>query len=125
MPAFSLLDCGNMLVQYRSKRRLKLTAVYKCACRGCHGGCLFDLTVEDGKLIKAVPSKEGPLNRGRACVKGLSIIEQIYHPDRLRYPMKRAGKRGEGKWERISWDEAWAALFRDRLGSCDTYHTAD
>ncbi|MBE6015987.1 MAG: molybdopterin oxidoreductase [Lachnospiraceae bacterium] len=121
MPAFSLLDCGNMLVQYRSKRRLKLTAVYKCACRGCHGGCLFDLTVEDGKLIKAVPSKEGPLNRGRACVKGLSIIEQIYHPDRLRYPMKRAGKRGEGKWERISWDEAISLIAEKMNSLIDTY----
>ena len=84
--------------------------IYKTACRGCHGGCLFDLTVEDGKVTKAVPSKDGPLNKGRACVKGLSIIEQMYHPDRLLYPQKRIGSRGSGKWQRISWDEAYATI---------------
>jgi anaerobic selenocysteine-containing dehydrogenase len=84
--------------------------VYKCACRGCHGGCLFDLTVENGKLIKAMPAKDGPLNKGRACIKGMSIVEQMYHPERITYPMKRAGKRGEGKWERISWDEAYDTI---------------
>lgn len=121
MPVFSLLDGGDMLVQYKDKRRLKVTAVYKCACRGCHGGCLFDLTVEDGKLIKAMPSKEGPLNKGRACIKGLSIVEQVYHPDRLRYPMKRVGSRGEGKWDRISWDEAIRQI-ADKMNSLiDTY----
>ena len=80
--------------------------VYKCACRGCHGGCMFLLTVKDGKLIKAVPDPGGPINHGKACVKGLSIIEQMYHPDRIMYPMKRIGPKGSGKWERISWDEA-------------------
>ena len=40
------------------------------------------------------------------CLRGLSTIKLAYHPDRLKYPLKRAGKRGEGKWQRISWDEA-------------------
>jgi len=40
------------------------------------------------------------------CSKGLASIQLAYHPDRLRYPQKRAGEKGEGKWERISWDEA-------------------
>ena len=95
--------------------------VFKCACRGCHGGCLFDLTVEDGKLINAVPAKDGPLNKGRACVKGLSIIEQVYHPDRLLYPLKKAGKRSEGKWERISWDEAIDEIAEEMNRLRDTY----
>ncbi len=95
--------------------------IYKSACRGCHGGCLFDLTVENGKLIQAVPSKEGPLNHGRACVKGLSIAEQVYHPDRLLYPLKRAGRRGEGKWERISWEEAYDTIAEKMNFLRDTY----
>jgi anaerobic selenocysteine-containing dehydrogenase len=40
------------------------------------------------------------------CAKGLASIENLYHPDRLKYPLKRIGKGGEGKWERTSWDEA-------------------
>jgi len=42
----------------------------------------------------------------RVCLRGLSHVQRIYDPDRLKYPMKRIGERGEGKWERISWDEA-------------------
>ena len=79
---------------------------FKAACRGCHGGCMYLLTVEDGKLVKARPDPDGPLNHGRGCVKGMSIIEQMYHPDRLTHPLRRVGHRGSGKWERITWDEA-------------------
>ena len=87
-----------------------MTKIYKTACRGCHGGCLFDLTVENDRVVKAAPSKDGPLNKGKACIKGLSIIEQMYHPDRLLYPQKRIGPRGSGQWERISWDEAYRLI---------------
>ena len=79
---------------------------YKCACRGCHGGCMHLLTVENGIVTKVRPDPDGPLNRGRACVKGMSIIEQMYHPDRLTHPLRRIGPKGSGRWERISWDEA-------------------
>ena len=81
-------------------------AEYKAACRGCHGGCMHILTVEDGRVTKVRPDPDGPLNKGRACVKGLSIIEQMYHPDRLTHPLRRIGPKGSGQWERISWDEA-------------------
>jgi len=40
------------------------------------------------------------------CSKGLAFQQLVYHPDRVKYPLKRAGKKGEGKWQRISWDEA-------------------
>ena len=80
---------------------------FKCACRGCHGGCMHLLTVENGVVTKLRPDPDGPLNKGRACVKGMSIIEQMYHPDRLLYPMRRVGKRGSGSWRRISWDKAY------------------
>ena len=64
------------------------------------------LTVEDGIVTRVRPDPDGPLNRGRACVKGMSIIEQMYHPDRLIHPLRRVGPRGSGRWERITWDEA-------------------
>ena len=85
-------------------------AEYKAACRGCHGGCMYRLTVENGRLVKARPDPDGPLNKGHACVKGLSIVEQTYHPDRLLYPLRRVGERGSGQWERISWEEAYGEI---------------
>jgi len=66
--------------------------------------------VEDGKVVKIQGDPASPLNKGRMCVKGLSSIEHLYHPKRLKYPLKRAEKRGEGKWQRISWDEALGTI---------------
>lgn len=87
---------------------------YITSCRGCHGGCMHILTVQDGRVTKVRPDPNGPLNQGRACPKGMSIIEQMYHPDRLLYPMRRIGPKRSGKWERISWDEAYDEI-GDRL----------
>jgi anaerobic selenocysteine-containing dehydrogenase len=84
--------------------------IIKTACRNCHGSCVADVYLKDGKIIKIKPDKDSPLSRGRMCPKGLSGIELVYHPDRLKYPMKRVGERGEGKWQRISWDEAYDIL---------------
>ncbi|MGB9498825.1 MAG: molybdopterin-dependent oxidoreductase [Dissulfuribacterales bacterium] len=80
--------------------------IYKSACRMCHGGCGVIVKVRDGKVINIKGDPQSPLNRGGICIKGLSGIDQLYNPDRLKYPLKRAGKRGDGKWQRISWDEA-------------------
>ena len=79
---------------------------YRAACRGCHGGCVHILTVKDGKVVAVRPDPDAPLNQGKACAKGMSVIEQMYHPDRLTHPLRRKGPRGSGEWERISWDEA-------------------
>lgn len=76
---------------------------------------MYLLTVEDGRLIRAVPDPDGPLNRGRGCVKGMSIIEQLYHPQRLTAPLRRRGERGSGQWEQISWDEAYDEI-ASRMG---------
>ena len=76
-------------------------------CRSCgHGGCGVYVVVEDGKVVKIQPDKEHPVSKGYTCKKAYGSIELQYHPDRLLYPMRRAGARGEGKWERISWEEA-------------------
>jgi len=64
------------------------------------------VTVADGQVTEIAGDPEHPMNRGFICVKGKAQIELLYHPDRLRYPRRRSGDRGLGKWERISWAEA-------------------
>jgi anaerobic selenocysteine-containing dehydrogenase len=62
--------------------------------------------MRDGKLVKVTGDPDSPLSRGYICVKGKAAPELLYHPDRLKYPLRRAGARGENRWQRISWDEA-------------------
>ena len=50
------------------------------------------------------------LHQVRACLRGRSMRRRVYNPDRLKYPMKRVGARGEGKFERISWEEAFSRI---------------
>jgi anaerobic selenocysteine-containing dehydrogenase len=58
--------------------------------------------VEDGRIVKVEGLKDHPLNRGRLCPKGERAIDLVYHPDRLKYPLKKVN----GKWERVGWDQA-------------------
>jgi len=75
-----------------------------------HGGCGLLIHVEDGKIVRVEGDPESPLNQGTMCAKGIAQVERLNHPDRLRYPLKRAGAKGEGRWERISWEEALSMI---------------
>jgi anaerobic selenocysteine-containing dehydrogenase len=72
----------------------------------CIGRCGIEVLVKDGHAMRVQPFKEFP--NGPPCVKGNSILFQLYHPDRLKYPMKRTNPKGSQRaaWQRISWDEA-------------------
>ncbi|MGM0394201.1 MAG: molybdopterin-dependent oxidoreductase [Thermodesulfobacteriota bacterium] len=74
---------------------------------GCHGGCGVLVHVKDNKVIKVEGDPDHPWNQGRLCSRCLSMTQYMYHPDRLKTPLKRVGKKGEGKFEPISWDEAF------------------
>jgi anaerobic selenocysteine-containing dehydrogenase len=56
--------------------------------------------------VKVEGDPDSPLNRGRLCPIGTVTLDLVYHPDRLRFPMRRLGPRGSGRWERITWDAA-------------------
>jgi len=71
-----------------------------------HGGCALLVGVRGNKIVEVKGNPEGYLNKGFTCHKGRVSPDRLNHPDRLRHPLKRAGKRGEGKWQRISWDQA-------------------
>jgi anaerobic selenocysteine-containing dehydrogenase len=74
---------------------------------GCHGGCGVLAHIRDGKLVKLEGDPDHPWNQGRLCARALAMTQYVEHPERLRRPVKRVGKRGEGRWEEISWDEAY------------------
>ncbi|OQX61964.1 MAG: hypothetical protein B5M55_08365 [Desulfococcus sp. 4484_242] len=71
-----------------------------------HGGCGLLVGVKDNQIVQVKGDPEGFLNRGYTCFKGKVSHDRLYHPDRLRHPLKRAGARGEGKWHEISWEDA-------------------
>ncbi len=80
--------------------------IVKSNCRGCHGGCGVLVHLRDGRITKIEGDPESPAAHGSLCSKGLAFTQLVYHPDRIQHPLKRAGERGEGKWQRVSWDEA-------------------
>jgi DmsA/YnfE family anaerobic dimethyl sulfoxide reductase A subunit len=81
-----------------------------CPAHNCGGRCLLKVTVKGGIITRiGTDDREGDSiadPQRRACTRGLSYRGRQYHPDRLKFPMKRIGKRGEAKFKRISWDEA-------------------
>ncbi len=90
----------------QGKREILRTTTWS-AGPGCHGGCGVLAHIEDGKLVKIEGDPEHPWNQGRLCSRCLAMTQYVNHPDRLTRPLKRVGERGEGKWQEISWDDAF------------------
>lgn len=72
----------------------------------CPDTCGLLLHKENGRIVKVNGNPEHPITRGAICNKVRHMTERIYHSERLLYPMKRIGPKGEGRFTRISWDEA-------------------
>lgn len=90
----------------------------------CGGRCIIHAHVRDGqieKLTTDTPQAAGDDVPLCACVRGLNYHKTFLGPDRLRYPMKRVGERGEGKFQRISWEEATDLIAREWVRIRDTY----
>jgi anaerobic selenocysteine-containing dehydrogenase len=75
-------------------------------CGQCLGGCGILVRVVDGWAVNIAGNPLHPVNRGTLCPKGIAGLHGLYDPDRIRSPLKRVGKRGEGRWQPISWEEA-------------------
>ncbi len=78
----------------------------------CPDACSLLIQVEDGRGSKLRGNPAHPITRGFLCGKVARYLEREYHPDRLLYPQRRVGTKGEGKFERISWDEALDEIAR-------------
>ncbi|MGH9038931.1 MAG: molybdopterin dinucleotide binding domain-containing protein [Acidimicrobiia bacterium] len=90
------------------KRVEKHSMLVPTTCFNCESACglLAYIDPETLSVRKFEGNPEHPGSRGRNCAKGPATINQVTDPDRVLYPLRRAGERGEGRWERISWDEA-------------------
>lgn len=86
-----------------------------------HGGCGLIVRVKKGEIVDIRGNPDARLSRGYICPKGLSSIEKLRHPKRLRFPLKRIGERGENRWEQISWNEALHIISERFLEIKDRY----
>jgi anaerobic selenocysteine-containing dehydrogenase len=88
----------------------------------CPDACSLDIRVEDGRVVKLDGDRRNPFTQGTICAKVRRLPEHLYGADRLLYPARRVGAKGEGRFERLSWDDALDLLavrfraVRDRLG---------
>lgn len=86
--------------------------IWSACTVNCGSRCPLRMHVVDGEIKYVETDNTGDdnydgLHQVRACLRGRSMRRRVYNPDRLKYPMKRVGARGEGKFERISWEEAY------------------
>src|ERR1700704_972921 len=72
----------------------------------CPDACAMLVTVEDGRATRLRGDPDHPITRGFLCAKVTRYLDREYSPDRMLYPQRRVGAKGEGRFERISWDEA-------------------
>lgn len=97
-----------------------ITTVPTASNGNCGGRCVVNVRIKDGRLLELItddqPETPGTLQI-RSCLRGQHYLHTFLNQERLLYPMKRTGKRGEGKFKRISWDEAldWLALENSRI----------
>ncbi len=105
-------------------RTVEVDRVVKTACsRNCYDTCGILAYVKDGRLLKVEGDPDHPINRGTLCVKGYTYPQRVHSPDRVRHPLLRTGERGEGRFRRVSWEEAFDWIcerlhaLRERWGS--------
>lgn len=97
---------NNHTEEYTNEEKIVPT----CSNFDCGGKCMVKAHIKDGVITKISTRSNEELNESspmiKACARGINYRKYQYHLNRLKYPMKRVGKRGEGKFERISWEEA-------------------
>ena len=112
------VDCDNPkfnLPPFTTKTSQQAAKEIPYLCNMCRNKCAgFARVDKQGIVTKLDPNPYFPKSRNMLCPKGNSGIQALYDPDRLKYPLIRIGKRGEGKYKRVTWDEAYEYI-KDRL----------
>jgi len=88
-----------------AQQKEELKIINTGCCHDCGGRCVLRAHVKNGKIIK-LETDNGEDPQLRACLRGRAYRQRVYSDERLRYPLRRVGERGEAIFERISWDEA-------------------
>jgi len=96
----------HALVEKKEESAEKQSRDVYSACDMCFNKCGLIARVEGGVVKKLDPNPKSLKSRGMLCARGNAGVKQLYDPDRLKYPLLRKGQRGEGKWQRLSWDQA-------------------
>lgn len=97
--------------------------VHNVCPRNCYETCSILSHVENDKLVKVEGNILHGYTRGRLCAKGYALTEYVYHPDRLKYPLRQF-PRGSGNWQRISWEEALGFIAEKIIELYDRYGTS-
>jgi anaerobic dimethyl sulfoxide reductase subunit A len=92
-------------------------------CTHCGGSCLLKVHVKNG-VITRIETDDGDEPQYRACARGRAFRQRVYAKDRVLYPLKRTGQRGEGKFAQISWDEGLSTVASELIRVRDTYGAA-
>ena len=97
--------------------------IIRAACpHDCPDTCALHVTVENGRAIEVAGDPSHPTTRGTLCTKVARYLDRTYSDQRVLHPLRRIGRKGEGKFERISWDEALTAIatrFKEIAASAD------
>jgi anaerobic selenocysteine-containing dehydrogenase len=101
------LDHGQRAV---SRTSLKSLTAISTTCKQCPAGCGVIAYLNGNRLVQILGNPAHPINHGGICAKGVAGINLANDPERLLYPMKRVGSRGDGAWTRITWDEVYVLL---------------
>lgn len=107
MPGVCNLPGPNKKTRFPDPDKYRGTTQVHGMCQLCSTVCGITGFVKDGRIVKVDGNPKDPNSRGRLCGRGQAALNHQYHPERLLYPLKRVGKRGEGKWRRITWEEAY------------------
>ena len=98
-----------------SRTSLKSLTAIPTTCRQCPAGCGIIAYLNGDRLVQILGNPDHPNNMGGICAKGIGGINQVNDPERLLYPLKRIGPRGQNNWTRITWDEVYLTL-ASRIG---------
>ncbi|OUO89834.1 molybdopterin dinucleotide-binding protein [Gordonibacter sp. An230] len=103
------------------RKKVEYDEIKKTCCHGCLGHCPVLAYLKDGVVVKLMGDPNGGESRGSICPKCLNQLQTMYSPRRILHPLRRAGERGENKWEIISWDEAIEEAATHIVDTIDKY----